>query len=90
MQVSNKKQVDAFPAIVQKFYSTYSQELKVNLSIAIAHVLSIKSVAASNAAGQANAVKSALMTVIIAPCFISSIAIPNANQSNIDIIHFST
>lgn len=56
------------------------QEIKLDLSIAIDHVLSMKSVAASNAAGQANAVKSAPKTVSIAPCFISSIAIPNASQ----------
>jgi len=62
----------------------------MHLSIAIVHLLSIKSVAASNAAGQAKAVNSELKTVIIAPRFISSIASPDASHSNINIIQIGT
>ena len=47
----------------------------------------MKSVAASNTAGQARAVTSVLKTVIIAPCFISCIASPDASHGNISIIH---
>lgn len=50
----------------------------------------MQSVAASKVAGQANAVKGALLhswvSPLPAPCFISLTAIQNANQSNIDII----
>lgn len=42
-------------------------------------MLSIKSVTDSNAAGQANAVRRPLNTVIIAPCFMNSNAIPAGN-----------
>lgn len=51
-----------------------------HLSRAIVHLLSMKSVAASNVAGQANAVSRVLKTVIIAPCFINSIATPSSSQ----------
>lgn len=47
-----------------------------NLSTATAHLLSIKSVIASNVAGKANAAKRVFKTVIIAPRFINSIASP--------------
>lgn len=42
-----------------------------NLSTAIVHLLSMKLVAESNAAGHANAVTNVLNTVTIAPCFIN-------------------
>lgn len=47
-----------------------------NLSTAIVHLLSMKSVAASNTAGHANAVTNVLNTVTMAPCFINSIVSP--------------
>jgi len=62
---------------------------KVYLSTAIVHLLSIKSVAASSAAGQANAVTSVLNTVSIAPCFIICNARPTVCSSNINIVHAS-
>ena len=48
---------------------------KKNLSMAIAQLLSIKLVRESNAAGHASAVIRVLNTVIMAPCFINSMAI---------------
>lgn len=52
------------------------------LSIAIDHLLSIKSVAAIKVAGHASAIKRELSTVIIAPCFINPIAIPASAMVN--------
>ena len=52
-----------------------------HLSIATDHLLSIKSVAASNVAGQANAARRPLKTVLIAPCFINSIASPASTMT---------
>lgn len=48
----------------------------LNLSIEIAHLLSIKLVAESSVAGQANAETSVLSTVIMAPCFIRPMVRP--------------
>lgn len=62
---------------------------KKYLFTAIVHLLSIKSVAASNTAGQANAVKSVLNTVIIAPCFINPRAMPTASSRNVNTTHDS-
>lgn len=59
---------------------------EMNLSTAIVHLLSIKSVAASKVAGQASAAKSELSTVIIAPCLINSIASPTSCSRNVNII----
>lgn len=52
------------------------------LSIAIDHLLSIKSVAAIKVAGHASAVIRELSTVIIAPCFINPIANPASAMAN--------
>ena len=54
--------------------------LKTNLSTATVHWLSIRSDAVTKAAGRANAVKSALNTVIMAPSFINSIVTPAAKN----------
>lgn len=55
-----------------------SLSLQWHLSIAIDHLLSMKSVAASSVAGHANAVTRVLNTVIMAPRFINSIVSPTA------------
>lgn len=84
--LSNEQKLDVFSFTKQKLYIHYQQKT-ANLSIAIVHVLSMNSVAASNATGHANAVKRPCKTVIIAPCFISSVAIPKAKHSNIGTNH---
>ena len=63
-------------------------EENVNLSTAIVHLLSMKSEAESNAAGQASAATSVPNTVIIAPRVINSIASPTTSTGHaIVIIH---
>lgn len=57
-----------------------------DLSTAIDHLLSIKSVTASNVAGQASAVKRVPNTVIIAPCFINPIAISTPSSHNVNTL----
>ena len=79
--LNNEHKLDVLPLMSKT--SIYTTNRKKNLSIAIVHVLSMNSVAASNATGQANAVKRPCKTVIIAPCLISSVAIPKAKHSNI-------